>query len=91
MPLLRTSSGLKFPMVPEVVTSITDMEERFISPILVLMQVKSLKPFALNPQLGAVGSVINIDLEVPEMVTVLPRKFDNLSVCIIYQITCLKL
>ena len=80
MPLLRTSAGLKFPIVPDVVTCITDMEERFISPILVLMQIKSLKPFALNPQLGALGSVINIDIEVPEMVTVLPRKFDQLSV-----------
>ncbi|GLV47536.1 hypothetical protein CBL_21329, partial [Carabus blaptoides fortunei] len=41
--------------------------------------IRPLKSFALNPQLGIKGSVVNVPIEVNEVLQVLPRKFDNMA------------
>lgn len=44
-----------------------------VSPIIPFMQLRDLMPYALNPQIGIKGSVVNIPVEIPEMVQTLPR------------------
>lgn len=43
------------------------------------MQIRPLQAFAINPQLGMKGSVVNIPIEVNDMAQTLPRNFDNMS------------
>ncbi|XP_026481429.1 uncharacterized protein LOC113388245 [Ctenocephalides felis] len=76
---LATSNGLKFEKVPEYLEQLTDLEERMVSPVINFMQIRSLKPYALNPQLGLKGSVVNIPIEVNECLKVLPRKFSEMK------------
>ena len=50
-----------------------------LSPVIPLMQIRELKR-SLNPQLGCKGAVIHIPVEVNEMLDVLPRQFNDMSV-----------
>ena len=79
LPKLAAFNGLKFVDVPPSVSSLSPLEERMVAPYINFMQIRPLKPFALNPQLGLKGSVVNIPVEVNDMVQVLPRKFNNMA------------
>ena len=70
---------MKFPIVPECIKCLSSLEERMVAPILSFMQIRPLKRFALNPQLGMKGSVINIMIEFDEMLQVLPRCFNKMA------------
>ncbi|XP_026470005.1 uncharacterized protein LOC113373956 [Ctenocephalides felis] len=55
------------------------LEERMVAPILNFMQIRALKPYALNPQLGLKGSVVNISIQINDLLNVLPRKFNQMK------------
>lgn len=59
-PPLSTAFGLQFPSIPKCLQNLSDLEERMVSPFINFMQIRHLKKFALNPQLGMKGSVVNI-------------------------------
>lgn len=79
IPTLSVNNGLQFPEVPEIIKSLTPLEERMISPILNFMQIVPLLPHALNSQLSLKGSVINIPVNVQDMVKVLPRTNEQMQ------------
>ena len=79
IPKLATSNGLKFPFIPECIKKLSTLEERMVAPYINFMQIRALKPFALNPQLSLKGSVVNIAIEVNDMIQVLPRSFDQMA------------
>ena len=79
VPKLSTSNGLKSPEVPSSVKRLSDLEERMVAPYINFMQIRPLKSFTLNLQLGAKGSVVNIPIEINEMLTVLPKSFDEMT------------
>ena len=79
VPKLLTTNGLKFPEVPSSVRELSDLEERMVAPYTNFMQIRPLKSFTLNPQLGVKGSVVNIPIDINEMLTVLPRSFDEMA------------
>ncbi|XP_059142987.1 uncharacterized protein LOC131930491 [Physella acuta] len=76
---MATSNGLKFVDIPECIKRLTVLEERMVSPYINFMQLRPLKAYAINPQIGMKGSVVNIPIEIDDMVQVLPRAFDNLA------------
>ena len=65
--------------IPKCVQDLSPLEERMVSPYINFMQIRALKSFALNPQLGLKGSVVNIPIEINDILQVLPRKFDNMA------------
>ncbi|XP_043477547.1 uncharacterized protein LOC122508333 [Leptopilina heterotoma] len=71
--------NLKYHDVPEIVRSLSLVEERLVSPIIPFGQIKALLPFSMNSQLSFKGSVANIKVEINEMIKVLPRNFNELS------------
>ncbi|XP_055856560.1 uncharacterized protein LOC129919626 isoform X2 [Episyrphus balteatus] len=79
IPKLATTNGLKFIPIPNCIQILSPLEERMVAPFINFMQIRDLKPFALNPQLGMKGSVVNISVEVNDMLQVLPRRFDNMK------------
>lgn len=78
LPTLAVKNGLEFPNVPNCVRNLSSLEERIVSPIINFMQLKDLTPFSLNSQLGINGSIVNIPVNVPEMVNILPRSSNNM-------------
>ena len=80
IPLINPSSGLMFPEVPSAIKELNDLEERFIFPIIPFMQIRSLKKYALNPQVGCKGAIINIPVNINEMQSILPRQFNDMEV-----------
>lgn len=70
---------MNFPILPECISKMIDLEERMVSPILNFMQIRALKPYALNSQWGLKGSVVNIMIDVNEVVDTLPRKFNEMN------------
>jgi hypothetical protein len=79
IPKLSTSNGLKFPDLPSHIQDLSPLEERVVSPFINFMQIRPLKLFALNAQLGLKGSVVNIPIDINEMQKALPRKFIEMS------------
>ncbi|KAL7291629.1 hypothetical protein TKK_0014667 [Trichogramma kaykai] len=77
---MAETENLKFPSVLDYVKNLSSIEERMVSPYNPFMQIKALQPYAINSQLSLKGSVVNINTDINEMVQVLPRKFDDLSV-----------
>ena len=77
IPLINPHCGIKVPDVPRVIANLSDLEERFVGTITPFMQIKELKPFAQNPQLGIKGAVINIPTDIHQFQQVLPRKFNQ--------------
>ena len=49
-----------------------------VFPLLNFMQIRPLKRYALNPQIGMKGSVVNIMIDL-DMLQVLPRNFDAMA------------
>lgn len=80
VPKLTSSWGFKLPTVPTCVSRLNDLEERMISPYVPFMDIRTLANRASNPQYGMKGSVIHIPVDVNEMVTSIPRNFDNLNI-----------
>ncbi|KAL7304563.1 hypothetical protein TKK_0003347 [Trichogramma kaykai] len=77
---MAETENLKFPIIPDYITNLSPIEERMVSPYIPFMQIKALQPYALNSQLSLQGSVVNIVTDVNEMINVLPRRFNELSV-----------
>uniref|UniRef100_A0ABD2WYZ8 ATP-dependent DNA helicase n=1 Tax=Trichogramma kaykai TaxID=54128 RepID=A0ABD2WYZ8_9HYME len=80
IPKKTETENLKFPYIPDYISNLTPIEERMVSPYIPFMQIKALQPYALNSQLSLLGSIVNIATDVNEMVSELPRKFNELSV-----------
>ena len=76
---MATSWGMKFPDIPPCIQLLNSLEQRMVSPIIPFMQLRPLKQYALNPQLGMKGSVVNILIDLDEMLQVLPRSFDQMA------------
>lgn len=70
---------MKFNNVPKVVTDLTAVEERMVSPYISFMQIKILQSFAINPQLSLKESIVNIPVEINKMINILPKSFDEKS------------
>ena len=70
---------LKFPEVNDYVKDLSPLEERMVAPIIPFAQIKPLLPYALNPQLSLKNSIVNINVDVNDIIKVLPRKFDEWS------------
>lgn len=83
LPTLAVKNGLEYPVIPECLKNLSQLEERFISPYVNFMQIQDLTPYALNSQLGIKGSVVNIPVNVPEMIDVLPRSFNDLMTILV--------
>ncbi|KAJ8678076.1 hypothetical protein QAD02_013863 [Eretmocerus hayati] len=79
IPKTARTLNLEFLVLPEIITSLTDIEERMVSPIIPLMQIRPLLLYSLNPQLCLKGSIVNISVEINDMLRTLPRNFDQLS------------
>ena len=80
IPLINPHCGIKVPEVPKEIEELTDFMERLVSPVLPFMQIRELQPYAVNPQLGIKGSVINIIPGTEKMLHVLPRKFNETNI-----------
>ena len=44
------------------------------------MQIRALQPYALISQLSLKGSILNIQTDINEMIQVLPRNFDEMTI-----------
>uniref|UniRef100_A0ABD2W1Y8 ATP-dependent DNA helicase n=1 Tax=Trichogramma kaykai TaxID=54128 RepID=A0ABD2W1Y8_9HYME len=80
IPKMTETENLKFPNVPDYVRNLSSVEERMVAPYVPFMQIKALQPYALNSQLSLKGSVVNIHTDINDMIKILPRKFDELSI-----------
>lgn len=80
LPTLAVKNGLEYPIQPDCLKILSKLEQRFLSPFINFMQLRDLTPYALNPQLGIKGSVVNIPVSVPEMVKQLPRSASGVNV-----------
>lgn len=76
LPKTASNAELRFSNVPKIVSNLTTLEERMVSPYIPFMQIKALQPYAINPQLSLKGSIVNLPVEINEMINVLPRTFD---------------
>lgn len=79
LPTLAVKNGLEYPVLPECLKESTEAEQRLCAPMVPFMNVTELTPYSLNSQLGIKGSVINIPVSVPEMVSVLPRSMNEMQ------------
>lgn len=70
---------MNYQPIPECIKKLTDLEERMVAPVINFMQIRALKPYALNSQLGLKGSVVNIMIDVNEVLDTLPRKFNEMN------------
>lgn len=77
IPLYTKNSGIYVKKVHEDIENLTDLEERFVSPILLFMNIKTRKPFALNPQYGIKGGVVHILPDQTVFRQVLPVKMNQ--------------
>ncbi|OXU17425.1 hypothetical protein TSAR_004865 [Trichomalopsis sarcophagae] len=74
------NDNLRFPSVPDYIQNLSSIEERMVSPYIPFMQIRALQPYALNSQLSLKGSIINIPTEINEIIKVLPRNFNQMSI-----------
>ena len=74
IPPLALCNDLGFPHIPSVLSDLTPMEERLVSPRLVFMSILRL---GCDRQYGLRGSCVNVPIDVNTMVTVLPRMPDD--------------
>ncbi|XP_050499980.1 uncharacterized protein LOC126880256 [Diabrotica virgifera virgifera] len=78
VPKLSTANGLKFVDIPTSLKTLSSLEERIVSPIVCFLQIRPLKYYAINPQVGLKDSVVNILVEITDMVqVVLPHKINE--------------
>ncbi|XP_070191701.1 uncharacterized protein [Littorina saxatilis] len=74
LPNLAVRNGLGFPAIPPPLKGLTTLEERCISPRIPFMQMREL---GCDHQFGIRGNVVNVPVDVPAMVTSLPRRFEE--------------
>ena len=65
----------------ENISSLSELEERFVSPCLCFMQIEPKMLHQVNEQLGMKGIVINIPIEINDIITEPPRKINEVSTC----------
>ncbi|CAF0967783.1 unnamed protein product [Brachionus calyciflorus] len=75
-PRLALSRGLDFPLIPNELIDLNELEERLCSPRLPFIRVKDL--FAWDKQKKITGNVVNVPIDNQETLkTLLPRKFGD--------------
>lgn len=74
VPSLSLWNGLDFPKKPEFLTEPTSVEERFFSPRIPFLQIKSL---GHEKQFGLRGQVVNVPIQVNTVVHTLPRSMNE--------------
>ncbi|XP_070183583.1 uncharacterized protein [Littorina saxatilis] len=74
LPNLDVRNGLELPAIPSTLEGLTTLEERCISPRIPFMQMREL---GCDHQFGIRGNVVNVPVDVPAMVTSLPRRFEE--------------
>lgn len=80
IPLYAPLTGIKLRPIPEEISSLTDLEETLLKPVVGFMQIKDMKPYARFTEIGAKGPTINIHMNVPDVVNILPRQFNDTSI-----------
>jgi len=76
-PKFAIINGLDFPDLPPCLKGLTPLEERLISPRLPFMVIKSL---GVGRQSAIKGAVVNVPIPVSNIVTSLPRAFNEAEV-----------
>jgi hypothetical protein len=74
VPKAALTNGFKFPMVPDVVTDLTSLEERLVALRLPFMQIRSL---GVDRQYGLSGSIVNVTNDLDISVNSLPRNLQD--------------
>lgn len=72
MPRLALCNGLMFPNIPSVLSDLTPLEERLVSPRHVFLKIIR-RGQGIGFQHGLVGNVVNVPVQVNTMVSALPR------------------
>ncbi len=74
LPKLSEANGLSFRECPQQLRSLTQLEERLVSPRIPFMQIRSL---GVDKQYGLIGNVVNVPINMDTSISVLPRMFDQ--------------
>src|SRR5882757_9759357 len=74
IPRLCLINGLNFPEIPDVLSTLTSLEERLVSARLPFMQIRERRA---GKQFGLKGNVVNVPINVDKSIDVLPRTFDK--------------
>ena len=74
VPNLSLSNGLAFHEVPDCLKTLTELEERLISPRIPFMIIRSL---GFCKQFGLKGNLVNVPMNVDTNVSILPRSFSD--------------
>lgn len=74
IPKRNILNGFAFPVLPPVLTRLTQLEERLVSPRLAFMQIRSL---GVYQQKGLRGNVVNVGNNFDVSANVLARKFQD--------------
>ncbi len=74
VPRLSVLNGFSFPVIPEALRYLTELEERLVSPRIPFMRICSL---GVDGQFGLKGNVVNVPIDVETNVKILPRKYDE--------------
>jgi hypothetical protein len=74
VPNLSLSNGLAFHEVPDCLKTLTELEERLISPRIPFMVIRSL---GFCKQFGLKGNLVNVPMNVDTNVSILPRSFSD--------------
>ncbi|XP_050339187.1 uncharacterized protein LOC126765663 [Bactrocera neohumeralis] len=77
IPKICLLNGLDFPDIPDCLKNLTPIEERLIMPRLPFMTIR---PLGYQGQSSIKGAVVNIPISVNNVVTSLPRTFDQTHV-----------
>ncbi|XP_043472427.1 uncharacterized protein LOC122505072 [Leptopilina heterotoma] len=79
IPRLALCNGLMFPNIPEVLSVLTPLEERLVSPRHIFLKIVR-KGQGIGFQHGLTGTVINVPVDVDTMVNALPRNVSDHNV-----------
>jgi len=74
IPTLNLSKGLEFKPLPDCLTKLSNLEERFVSPRIPFMNIIQLLH---QGQQSLHGNIVNVPVSVDEMISVLPREFQD--------------
>lgn len=70
IPTLSLANGLDFPIVPDCLKNLSQLEERLCSPRLPFMQIRTL---GVDRQKGLKGQIVNVPISVDTTMALLPR------------------
>ncbi|CAF4125803.1 unnamed protein product, partial [Rotaria sordida] len=74
VPNLCLSNGLAFYEIPDCLKTLTELEERLISPRIPFMVIRSL---GYSKQFGLKGNLVNVPMNIDTNVSILPRTFSD--------------